>query len=57
MAYNNAKQRVMVCDDSKVNIVLDYRIASFDDDFVLISNKNPVLEEMQTRYGNKIVLV
>ena len=57
LAYNNAKQRVMVCDDSKVNIVLDYRIASFDDDFVLISNKNPVLEEMQTRYGNKIVLV
>jgi len=57
LAFDNAKKRIMICDDSKVNIVLDHQIASFADDFTLISNKNPILEDMQTRYPDKILLV
>lgn len=57
LAYEYAKQRVIICDDSKVNIILEHKIAGFEDDFLLISNKNPVLEDMQTRYPGKLTLV
>ena len=57
LAFDNAKTRIMICDDSKVNIVLDHQIAAFSDEFTLISNKNPILEDMQTRYPGKIQLV
>jgi DeoR/GlpR family transcriptional regulator of sugar metabolism len=56
-AFSNGKKRIIVCDDSKLGIVLDQPIAKFDEDILMISNSNPVLAELQNKYPEHIILV
>lgn len=56
-AFANGKKRIIVCDDSKLGIVLEQPIAKFDEDILMISNSNPVLAELQNKYPEHIILV
>ena len=55
-AFESARKRVILCDDSKLGLELEYKIADLSDDITLISNDNPELRILSDKYPGKIVL-
>lgn len=59
-ALNSANKVIILCDDSKWGIHLEEQLATWDDNFTLITNKNDdnvVLAKASELYENKIEMV
>ena len=57
IAFQSAKKRVIVFDQSKIGLEQDQKIADLSDDLIMVSNQNPILEELKAFYPGKIETV
>lgn len=60
LAQKFSKKTYFLCDDSKLGIVLESKIADFDDNIAIIINHNetnPQITEIRNTYNDKIMVV